>query len=389
MSNSPEEGQLALFNKPETVVVPEIQKYEEALVAEFAELVKAVNYPQYNVDLASESSKWKVSSAIQKCIRRNHAGLAQKYVAAMYNSNQAAYLFYRLPIIALEDIGVGDIEACAFTLAICRTAKNRAGLDQYQTLQLIVEMLCRAYKSRTLTDLVCIRAEYEILRNAGQQSLATSETMPPIVLSMILRDGLLIDNPPPSEELFKDFQHNGFAFWYVYQTAKRVKNHTLHIGLNHDIYQNLKVVPHTQYPVHLIGGVPEESYDQHTFQGKKAISYIHKSYDALREFYSSLSIPEDVWGKITGLMLFHCESALLAGEVHNPMTSRLRKVNDAMEMLTLGLTVEQGYHVHHLLTCDEGKYQLRAARTRVVEGRKLEKADYQMQLDEAKLQSSA
>jgi hypothetical protein len=62
------------------------------------------------------SDKYLLSSALQKCIRRG-AAVQSIAIAVRLHQIDPAYLPRRIPIIALEDIGLGDTLVCQEVLS--------------------------------------------------------------------------------------------------------------------------------------------------------------------------------------------------------------------------------------------------------------------------------
>src|SRR5258708_39704820 len=71
------------------------------------------------------ADKWLLSSAVQKLIRRGLAEQAVKTALALHTLDPA-YLPRRLPIIAFEDISVGDLEVCFDILHLFGTQRFAA-----------------------------------------------------------------------------------------------------------------------------------------------------------------------------------------------------------------------------------------------------------------------
>ncbi len=114
--------------------------------------------------------KWLLSSAVQKLIRRGLAERAVKTALALHVLD-SAYLPRRLPIIAFEDIGIGNIEVCFDTLHVFGTQQFSAkssDLDQRQLLANLVYRLARSVKSRAACDILCLAlADKNLLTTAA------------------------------------------------------------------------------------------------------------------------------------------------------------------------------------------------------------------------------
>jgi hypothetical protein len=103
--------------------------------------------------------KWVLSSALQKLIRR---GRRDQAVAIGFRLHRLdpAYLRRRLPIIAVEDIGIADLMVCRDVMSICSASlwwRDDAG----QTIARLISSLAGAVKSRAACDALCLSEVHE------------------------------------------------------------------------------------------------------------------------------------------------------------------------------------------------------------------------------------
>ena len=98
--------------------------------------------------------KWVLSSALQKLIRRGQP-LQAINVALRLHQVDPAYLPRRLPVIAIEDVGIGDLSACRDVLLTC-SATRWWRAEASRTIAFLVGSLARAIKSRTACDVLCL-----------------------------------------------------------------------------------------------------------------------------------------------------------------------------------------------------------------------------------------
>lgn len=98
--------------------------------------------------------KWILSSALQKLIRRGKAETATG-VALRLHQVDPDYLPRRLPIIAVEDIGVGDLAVCHDVLTACSSSRWWR-TDPSRTISFLVGSMARAVKSRAACDALCL-----------------------------------------------------------------------------------------------------------------------------------------------------------------------------------------------------------------------------------------
>lgn len=68
------------------------------------------------------TDKWLLSSALQKLIRRGRS-IDAVVVAHRLHAVDPRYLPRRLPIIAVEDIGVGDLVCCHDAFTLCSESR--------------------------------------------------------------------------------------------------------------------------------------------------------------------------------------------------------------------------------------------------------------------------
>ena len=97
--------------------------------------------------------RWLASSLLQKSIRRDKPDLA--WLAASYLlENYPAYFWRRLPIIALEDIGVGDLDVTMMAILAGSNTRLRVELGGcLLAATALIELMCAATKDRSTDDL--------------------------------------------------------------------------------------------------------------------------------------------------------------------------------------------------------------------------------------------
>ncbi len=133
----------------------EIQKYVEDRLAQTPALesLEGVAFP---------ADKWLLSSALQKLIRRGSAHQALQVALALQELDPA-YLPRRLPVVALEEVGVADLVLCFDALVAFSKVRRQAALEHRQLVVNLVHRLAVALKSRTACDLLCLALERDDL----------------------------------------------------------------------------------------------------------------------------------------------------------------------------------------------------------------------------------
>jgi hypothetical protein len=90
-----------------------------------------------------------LASAVQKAIRRGNLKVARRAAHHLHGLDQHR-LWRRLAVTALEDIGIGDVEAAAQVMAIaCLPAARRLFGDDLAALDAALTIACGAVKDRT------------------------------------------------------------------------------------------------------------------------------------------------------------------------------------------------------------------------------------------------
>lgn len=286
---------------------------------------------------ALPKEKWLLSSALQKLIRRGRLEEALQ-AAFSLQAIDRTYLPRRLPIIALEDVGMANLVLCHDVLAAFGGAAWRdgegEGPDQCQIIANLIGRLAASLKSRAACDLLCLALEVErVVQNARKLSGVRIERLVEVAsnrevrltkraLALLLLSGLSIPDGRWRRTLSR---FNGAA---LTQVAKRLSVPPL-IGwmLEHGkktsgLAAMLPLVlemigsekPEVGFwedpdPEPYIVGLPPYAYDMHTGIGRKAITryaglLFHK-YDCLK------TVRRTRLGEAVGMGLFHIEGSRL------------------------------------------------------------------------------
>ncbi|WP_119587563.1 hypothetical protein [Aurantiacibacter zhengii] len=105
------------------------------------------------------ADKWLTTSALQKSIRRGHSELAERYARSSVRIDPD-HAFRRLAIIALEDVGLGDLKLVSETLAILGNKLRRRSLGEERLAVHLAVRMSSAMKSRLACDLLSL-IEYD------------------------------------------------------------------------------------------------------------------------------------------------------------------------------------------------------------------------------------
>lgn len=151
----------------------ELATYEQGLIERFV----AENADSDEIALVpgTLADRWFLASQLQKTIRR---GLAEHAVCAALQLSEldAAYLWRRLRIIALEDVGLANPTLVATVLAIAGKVALHRALGVWRTIRAAVTQLAESRKSRTACDVSCWTALVDVLPAERHRLVGTSPT---------------------------------------------------------------------------------------------------------------------------------------------------------------------------------------------------------------------
>lgn len=279
--------------------------------------------------------KWRAASAMQKSIRRGNVLRAQ-FAAQILDSVDSAYIWQRLPVIAMEDIGIGGMFETAIVLTMARTKTWRKGVGERKALMYAVSLLASAVKDRTICDFAQLMERepmggsfsdfgektadelYAISLDESQQiarrcaaawlihgtSFIECKTLPKIFGDKERYVQLVNEQPVPS--LVK----------YLTLRGQKQVRHSMSIMYPFiwSIIDEISVQDNQLEPTKTINGFPCETYDMYTMDGKKAFSYIAKSCPPIKKFFEDRPHITDK-GKALGIISFIHEGARLDRQV--------------------------------------------------------------------------
>lgn len=282
--------------------------------------------------------RWVASSALQKAVRRNREGEALRCARLLVDVDPQRF-WRRVTVIAMEDIGVGDIDAVADTVL---AARSKAWRDQHggdwHVASYLVPRLCAAVKSRDTDDLGAVAVFHPDFREArAELSCATGAS---------LRDVVADGAQPLARRSLAALYLAGTDEWSVPELPRRrgdlgqLIDVYRQIGLPADVCEAIESgskKARGTLPVNLgllwlqaansptrsvrderarltwlgeVKGVASEAYDMHTRDGKRALAYFCRACGPVREYLERL-VPEREVYQVTVALVWHAESALL------------------------------------------------------------------------------
>lgn len=301
-------------------------------------------------------------SAMQKAIRRGDEKTALSAAVTLYHQNYKKF-WNRLHITAVEDVGIGCLEAVKQTLYATANTAWRKKRGDLNTALPCVKALCAAPKSRIADHIVSVAqygAEYAGVRDELFQMNISD-------LNKIIDDG------------HADPVTRCLALWLLVGTKRYMSDilpyregdvtnaeiafHRFNIDpmLRQSCVALLK---RTQYPLVMftpilfeyarehkletgsrsfnddyIEGVPLYALDQFTHIGKSCYRSLKNKYGAFKAFTV----------KQIGMAVFYCESDAVNTLASNPFLNDLREQSMFADLSTVGLDMEHSLGLMDIL----------------------------------------
>lgn len=306
-----------------------IEEYQERLIAD----LKEYEFVKKPTVLKNKGNKWRVSSAMQKAIRRGDVEMALRTASAIHGL-EPDYVWRRLCTVVLEEVGVADIDLCARFLWVAtqKVWRNKNG-GSLEYLYLLVEQMCRSLKDRNACDLPCIGY---IDPRLEEHRKATADLTGEELASVIA------DNDVPAENRCLVAQY--LAHW-EHPKVKRTEGRHLFLealqsaGIDEKVIEVARMGMAKQYELQpygipfvwqmveaskangtltmepdeltdlpLVAGLPSEAFDRHNQEGKRSISYFFAACEPVREtYYAMLGEDKAACLNALGAVLFRVE----------------------------------------------------------------------------------
>ena len=311
------------------------------------------------------SDKWLLASALQKCIRR---GLALQSVAIAIRLHQIdqVYLPRRMPIIALEDIGLGDALVCHDVIAVCASSKWW-GADVNRTIGFLASIMAGAVKSRTACDAFSLTEVHSdrniLLPNLLKCSavdlidMACDRDLTQIERLFALRVlGGITENRNGAykvlsrcdiralESVGSKLELPEVVCWLIARQRKTAGMAAM-LPIAFEAGHNAVVRTSREFPRALdnIAGLPLCTLDMYTKLGRTALKRFYQTTKALQDFASQHVRGHDPQPLIN-LAMFQTESSLLNQFLSSPKLDDLKDITDEAEMECLGMVNPANRH---------------------------------------------
>lgn len=311
--------------------------------------------------------KWVLSSALQKLIRRGKASHAIA-VAVRLHQLDPAYLPRRLPIIAVEDVGLGDLIACHDTLTICASSRWWRA-DPFQTISFVVGSLARAVKCRAACDAYCwsqVAADTPHMMPALLSAtaaelvnIATDRSSGHLIRSNALRvlGGISFRSAGRYEilsrcslaaldEVAQELSVPPLVRWLMARHLRTAGLAAL-LPIALEAAEGRSVMHGGDFPFSLefVEGVPLCAVDMFSEFGRAVLRDFFRSSKPIKAF-AAQHIRKGSHVRLLNMAMFHAESSHLNAYLVSPGLQQLRDDTEHSEMLHLGMT--HGMRRHEL-----------------------------------------
>ena len=347
--------------------------------------------PYLSVD---KSDKWKVTSALQKAIRRGDKVEAQRMAAASVEL-ESFYTWKRIETIAMEDISMGDLMAVAKILATSSNRELRQKYSEPKVAAWAADCLAGAVKDRSSDDVACIaiygaRGDHAVLG----QKLQDSSNQDLIEISA--GSGPLVARSLAMQTLYQRCRKGGDWSRFT-NLVERLELPPLaqYVSLMGSYKRQESLAPTfpltaslaaksvTSEIVHTplaamdrVLGLPAPALDGFTRTGKSSLAYLSKSSDDVRSFFEANPVTSKV--EALAFALFTEEGGKLNTQVLWDHSLALSEQVDEQEFRTVGLGLAEGRVLQSIIRKDADK--LLHARRRVSQREEEERVAKQKQL---------
>lgn len=300
------------------------------------------------------SDKWLLSSALQKLIRRGAAEDAFA-VACRLHQVDPSYLYRRLPVIAFEDVGLGDLGLCLDVLLLC-SSRRWWQRDALQTIAYASQSLARAIKCRALCDLLCW-GRILLEGTAEDRSLCSATLLADAARSRVgfagvatrlalVADRMLRAVDVEAEDAIRELVALGCLSQlegYMALQSRRTAGLSLMLLATSWLGEGAEPPLSGKTPsVQLIAGVPTCALDQYTRLGRSVFSSLASQSGPIRALMGEISGRVER-AKLIGMAVFHVDGSLLDKSRQSDVITNLRAEVELAELTSLGLPPSESW----------------------------------------------
>lgn len=280
--------------------------------------------------------RWIARSCLQKAIRRGDPQLGQRALANLFNHDRRA-AWRHLAIIALEDVGVANLDVLSRILAAQRNRRWREQMGgDWPVMAELVRQMAVSEHCQAACDLllkisndpqleqgrsVAVEAEMYLLAPTISDRAAplVERGIAALAMGGGLEEGQPHNDPAAVFDLVAETSHSTHAVATCRAAWKMTRNPmALLLPLVWDHWSQLdqhEVSNDALQPSHMIRGVPAHSLDQFTRIGNIVSRALLRSDPVLRQLLADAGIIPAAQSRAVGDLLFLQEGGLLTNRV--------------------------------------------------------------------------
>lgn len=322
-----------------------------------------LSYTPRQTRVLPAADRWVLTSNLHKAIRYGLAHQAAITSEALFQCDPT-YFYRRLPVIALEDISLGNLPACLEILTFCRDLHLRRKFQGMGLARYLGERLAATHKSRSACDLISLVAaqldeqalESEItgmsIRAAMDAASSPDTPLRTRAVALLRLDRLPIRNGDKRAKALRRVSEKMKLPAVVSDVL--VSGNATH-GLNALlplIYElmakrHLRIEQNDQVQAaeYLDGPILCSALDQYTRSGQESMKQWLRITPELSGFIARHGLHRSA-DKIVRMALFHIESSLLNSRITNDCLGILRQETERAEMAALGLNREDAFQLY-------------------------------------------
>lgn len=305
-----------------------------------------------------KEDKWMLVSCLQKSIRKGFVELAINYAEQLYEIERS-YLVYRLSIIAIEDIGLGNVDLVHdFLSTEIRKANIEARGGKDYVMKVVAE-LAQSIKDRSACDLVSLASFYQekIETNKTFEEIFIDDQMP--VVNRVLAGWEILGAKKLQNPLVKNSENSDLENFLELNSKivsdKKILDiirfaHTIHrephfisLGILAYLYEQEKKKEikmgkfktgesvNKEYPIKMIQNKwLIDGIDWHTKEGKSAIYEFAKEKSEIVDYLKTMVIDRESIGTLLGMLLFRHSGHQVDRRLFYPSAVAILKITEQL-----------------------------------------------------------
>lgn len=355
--------------------------------------IQAWTMPEGLLTASNPNSRWRIVSCVQKAIRHGDVDMAMHaaHAAACIDSN---YLFRRLSVCSIEDVGIGNLFGVAATMAAMGRKVWRDQLGQAKVAVWLAKTLAEGMKDRLACEFYVwvdfsreLTREKEAWADLSNQELISRmqdseldwgrRTMAAWLLAGTKKFGGMTmpqTNDRPRQNLMRVYAQSDMPLimYYLAEMAARRCNENLFISMYamNEMLRGAIDCTVRQFqvpPVRKLGHLLSAAYDMHTREGKIALGKFVKECSAVNQFLKP--IPErEMRDLLIGCGVFCAEGGVLERRPSSPEIDAVYRMAHHNELDYPGLPGEQ--HAAFLKAIVDNIEELNECRKKVLIAKK-------------------